>query len=267
VAGERQLNNQLAAINLEIAETDFLRNDYDAARRSLEDLAVRAAGATGVKARILLAGVLTRLGDFGAASQYLEPILADVERGTLVQFAAMAYGAAGELAVDSGRLRDARQHFEKAASLWTDDLPSAASVEARSYIGLLDARTDPAAATKVLASVTHARKIRRLGLEARCRLCLARIHLLRGQHEDAVTVLGDVPPDGDRSIGPELQAQVAYWRGRALAERGDHQAADQERKRATETLKTLQARLPAPYRDRFAARAEIKEVMAGNSVR
>jgi serine/threonine protein kinase/tetratricopeptide (TPR) repeat protein len=270
LATERQLSSRAAWLALEIAETDLLSNDYDAARTALEDLVARETGTITIAAHLALAGALIRLGDFDAARRHVQPALADIERGTLGHLAAVAHTTAGELDIESGRRQDARKHFERAAALWTDDLPDAASVRAQSSLALLQAeiREDPSAASRAQRSIDQARRMGRLALEAECRLHLARIHLGQRRYEEALTVLSDVPLQGDRTIGPELQARVLHWRGRVIAERGlDRAAADADLDRARELIEALQARLPPSYRARFAVRVEIREVMSNVAVR
>ena len=67
--------------------------------------------------------------------------------------------AFGELAyaLRPGR-KQARALFETASRLWTDDLPDAASVEARAYLGLLDGLDGRAAGRAAIeASLAQAR--------------------------------------------------------------------------------------------------------------
>jgi tetratricopeptide (TPR) repeat protein len=262
IAKEKQLSSQIGAIVIALAQTDLLLNDYEAARRSLEDVVARDAVGKNVEARITLATVYTRLGDFDTARRYLDRASANLEPS----LAPIAHTALGELAYESGKFADARGHFDAASALWTADLPDAASVEARSYLALLDAlaRRGPADSKKAEASMQQARKMGRLELEARCRLNLARISLNERRPAEAIAVLNEVPLDDGRTLGPEILAELHYWRGRAMAERGDWSGAGSETAMARTLLQQLQASLPAAYRDRFAARSDIREMMAVN---
>jgi tetratricopeptide (TPR) repeat protein len=263
IATEKQLNNRVGELAVEIAKTDFLQNDYEAARKSLDDLVAHDTDRKNLEARIVLARILVKLGDFEAAKANLDQALVEVETHRLpqfVQFAPVVHTALGELAFESGRLSEARAQFDRASALWLDDFPDAASVEARSYLGLLDAltRSDPAATKKVEASVQQAKKMGRLALEALCRVHLARIEFGQRRYGDGLAVLNDVPLEGERTIGPELQAQVRYWRSLAMAERGDRVGSQSEVTLARKLAQQLRASLPASDRDRFASRRDIR---------
>ena len=68
-------------------------------------------------------------------------ILNECRRGRRRQptFAPSVHAALGELAYESGQVRRSARAFRKGqAALWTDDLPDAASVEARCYLAWLD---------------------------------------------------------------------------------------------------------------------------------
>ena len=95
-------------------------------------------------------------------------------------------------------------------------------------------------------------------LESRCRMYLARIELGYGRAEEAWKALTAITWDGERTLSSELQAQVHYWRGRAMAARGDRSGAQSEEDEARKLIRTLQASLPEQYRDGFAARPDIR---------
>jgi hypothetical protein len=171
--------------------------------------------------------------------------------------------ALGELAYESGTLTDAREQFAKAAALWTDDVPDAAAVEARSFVGFLDgsARKDPKAMTLIQASIERAKMMGRLDLEIRCRLHLAQLQIRDRRYADALATLDGIPLEGAPGVGPERQAQVRYWRSRALAGRGDPDGAASEAARARKLIVDLRTSLPAAGRDRFASRSEIRPLI------
>ena len=176
----------------------------------------------------------------------------------------------GELAYGLGNRSEARIHFRKAAALWTDDLPDAASVEARAYVGLLDALEGQSAqgVMALRSSLEQAHKMGRLALEVRCRVHLARVYVSQRRFDEAISLLGEIPPDDDkRTLGPELRAQVHYWRSRVFAERGDRTGAQSEAALAQKVIQELQAWLPAHYRGRFALRPDIQRVFEHDTVR
>jgi tetratricopeptide (TPR) repeat protein len=263
MAKERQLRNRIESVSVNIAQSQFLLNEYEAARTLLEEVVASDAGRDDFEAHIILGRVYVRLGNFEGARQYLGPALANTEAGGQMTPSAIAHAASGELAYESGRLQEARGHFDKAAAFWTEDLPDAASVEARCYEGLLDALTGkiPAARRIVELSTEQARKMGRLYLEARCRLALARIHFTERRYSQAVAALDELAPGGDRTIGPELGAEVHYWRGRAMAARGDRVAAESEIALARKLAQELRASLPEQHRDGFVSRTTIRPLV------
>src|SRR5205085_1378554 len=102
---------------------------------------------------------------------------AELKRGADAELGPVLATARGKLAYESGQPGEAVQSFTRAAALWTDDLPDEPSVEARAYLGLIDAlggRVDRGRQS-VVASMEQARKMRRLSLETLCRVFLARI--------------------------------------------------------------------------------------------
>jgi hypothetical protein len=141
-------------------------------------------------------------------------------------------------------------------------VPDAASVEAKSYLGLVNARRDREAADKVKTSMNQAKKMGRLALEAECRVHLARIYIEQRQYEDALAALSGMPlQSGEPTIGPELEAKVHFWRGRAFEGRGDLTGAGTELSLAANLTRRLQESLSPAARDRFAARSEIRSML------
>jgi hypothetical protein len=107
----------------------------------------------------------------------------------------------------------------------------------------------------------------RWSLEAQCRLRLAHIHLGDRRYADALAVLSEIPSQGDKGLGPDLQAEIHYWRARAMAERGERADAESEAAAAQTIMKNLQASLPGPYRESFASRVDIRPVLENDPVR
>jgi tetratricopeptide (TPR) repeat protein len=263
LATERQLSDRVDSLAVDLAATDLLRDDYEAARKGLVELVARDSGRKNVEARIVLGRVLGRLGDFNGARQSLNDAMAAIESRRMTELLPEAATALGEVAYDEGRSAEARAQFERAAAAWTDDFPPAASVEARSYVGLLDglAGDVPAAIAAVEKSVAQADKMGRLDLEAASRVRLARLQFVERRFADAVVALKDIPTDGDRRVGPALGAQVHDWRARALAAQQDAAGAARERGLARKIVQELLASQPTAFRDRFAARPEIKRLL------
>jgi tetratricopeptide (TPR) repeat protein len=229
--------------------------DYEAARTLLEGV---VAGGTGLEARIALARVYGRLGDFGTARKHLEQALSAIESRGGTELAPLAHASLGEVAYESGDLQEARAHFDRAVAASAADLPDAASVEARCYRGLLDASGVKAALSNLEGSVKQSKRMGRLYLEVRCRLNLARVEIGQRQYGQALEVLDGLSFGKDATIGPELQAQVHYWRGRALAARGNNREAEPERAQARALVEKLRQSLPDRYHASYTARADIR---------
>jgi hypothetical protein len=170
----------------------------------------------------------------------------------------------GELESESGRAAEARAAFGEASTFWTATLPDPASVEARGYLGFLEAldgRPDRGQ-TELRLVLDQARKMGRIALEARARLFLARIDIDRRRYDAALRTLDGIPPDDPaRTIGQELRAQTHYWRSRALTGRGEEAAGQAEHAAARSLIEQLRARLAEPDRARFTARPEIRRIL------
>src|SRR2546428_14041078 len=104
----------------------------------------------------------------------------------------------------------------------------------------------------------------RLDLETRCRLRLAELQIKEGRPRDALATLNEISLEGGRTIGGELEAQLHYWRARALVSSGDRTGGATEAGLARKLVMDLQSSLPAASRERFAARAEIRRMLEGS---
>jgi serine/threonine protein kinase/tetratricopeptide (TPR) repeat protein len=260
IARERNLEDGIVASTVDHAQSRFDRSDYAEAAKLLAQVLGNSPGPASTEARIRLGRAYARLGDFEAARAALDQAGADLrtrrETGLIPLFGL----ATGELAYESGRLREARTHFAAASALWTDTLPDAASVEARLYLGLVDAldgrRAQAVAAIR--ACLAQARAMGRFSLEQRSRVFLARIAVTERHFDDALRILDEIPPDdASRTIGRELRAQVHYWRSRALAGRGDRAGAATEASAARGLIEQLRAPFPERYRSLVLARPDI----------
>jgi tetratricopeptide (TPR) repeat protein len=261
LARERDLDDEILSSTLGLALSRFDRNEYTAARGLIQSAVGERTDRDSVEARIYLGRIDTRLGNFDAAQATLVWAESQVNQRGDTGLLPLLHLATGELAYQTGRSADARQHFSQASSLWSDDLPDASSVEARSYLGLLDALQGQATQGReaLRASLAQAQRMGRVALEARCRLHLAQIDVLTKQLDEAGSLLDQIPPDSPmRAIGPELQAQTHFWRSRVLAGRGDSQAAQREASMARSVIESLRASLAEPDRRGFASRVDIR---------
>jgi hypothetical protein len=115
----------------------------------------------------------------------------------------------------------------------------------------------------VESAVEQAKHAGLYSVEVRGRIFLARIDIATGRHEAALNTLSTIVVDSgsDRAIGPELQAQVHYWRSRAMLALGDGTASASEASAARKFLQDLRSTVSEPYRDGFASRPDIRLII------
>jgi serine/threonine protein kinase/tetratricopeptide (TPR) repeat protein len=261
---ERNLEDDVAYVTIDLARSSFDAGDYAQARGLLVRALGDGSGPRAPEARLRLGRTNVYLGDLATAASELSEGAAAVKGTGQSGLIPLVHTALGELAYESGDVVKARKEFEQASALWTSDLPDAMSVEGRAYAGLIDAlggAADRGRAT-LLACLEQARAMGRFALEARIRVFLARIDVNQRRFDRALMTLDEIPPDSaDRTIGKELRAQAHYWRGEALAGRGDANAASMEHSQAGKILEDLRSSLPDPDRTRFAARPDIRAIL------
>jgi hypothetical protein len=227
----------------------------------IEALAAGSSRGENGLALVTLARVNTRLGDFGTARNNLMQANLEIEKSGMVWLSPAVRLASGELAYEEGRLKDARSDFDQASNFWVDELPETASVEGRALSGLmkaLDGNTT-GGLTLAQASLNQAQKMGAYWLEGRCLFVLGRIALLDRRVPDAIEILDRPAPDGDKTLGPELQAQLSYWRGKAREQAGSGEnrwSAD-----ARHLLETLKTGLPEQFRNGFSSRPDIATIL------
>ena len=104
--------------------------------------------------------------------------------------------------------------------------------------------------------------MRRVVLEARCQLFLARLDIDERRFEMAIARLDAIAPGTLRVLAPELRAQTHHWRSQALAGRGDRLASDAEAATAVRLIDQARRLLPEAYRDRVLLRPDIRFIHA-----
>jgi tetratricopeptide (TPR) repeat protein len=262
IAKANNLKGKTVGVTVDLARSYFDRNDYREALSYLETVGDEF-DQDSLHAWIRLARTYLRLGNSTKARDLLSKAEDDVAKRTETEYRPLLYATLGELEYESGRLGQARTQFSRAAERWTDDLPDPASVEARAYVGLIDAlqgRVDQGLAL-IESSLTQAVRMRQVALEVRCRVFLARVLLVQRRPDEALERLSAITWDGPGAVGPELLAQARYWRGRALSARGDSSAADVERQKARDLLDELIATLAADDKQRFTRRPDIRAIL------
>jgi tetratricopeptide (TPR) repeat protein len=264
VALDRKFGDEVAITQIGLAQALFDQGDYGQARDLLVESLAGASARENSHARLRLAQTYIRMGDYASAAREIDTVRREVRERRDDGLFPLLHATAGELAYQSGAMADARRHFSDAAAFWTDDLPDEPSVEARGYLGFLDGMEGqvPRGRQQVQACIDRARQMRRLLLETRCSVFLARLELDRDDPAAALQILNAVPDDSDaRQIGPELRVQVRHWRGEALARRGDVQGGAVERAAARTLAEHVRDRLPERYRNQFANRVDIRPVL------
>ena len=259
IAKQRDLKDDLAETTVQYAQLRLDQGRYAEALDLLTQALGDGAGPFEPLALMVRGQILTRLGDFPGADMALAAAADSATRRGENSVLTALETSRGELAYESGKLTEAGSYFRRAAARWTDSLPDPASVDARAYVGLLDALSGQVA--KGTAALTEgleqARKMGHVALEARCRVLFARIELKSGRADAALATLREVHEDAERSIGPELQAQVHYWRAQALERRGDSAGGMSERRAMRELLDKVRATIPERYRRTFQARFDV----------
>jgi tetratricopeptide (TPR) repeat protein len=261
LARERDLDDYVTSLTIDLARSALDKGEYQSARTLLQ---TAIDGGARTHARIRLGQTHVRLGDFDAARRDLTQAARELENGADRELVPLLHQVMGELGYESGRADEARTAFREASAHWTATLPDPASVEARVYLGFLEAldgRRDRGQ-TEIGLALDQARKMGRIALEARARLFLARIDIDLRRYDIALRMLDGIPPDDSaRTIGHELRAQTHYWRSRALTGRGEEAGAQAERAAARSLVEQLRARLPEADRARFTARPEILRIL------
>jgi tetratricopeptide (TPR) repeat protein len=269
IAKERKLARYTQLVS-DLAESYVETSEYDASRRLLESLQDGEGRIDDIEARAGLGRVSLKLGDRAKASTLLESAERDLRASGRMKLAPIVYESLGELELQSDKAAAARDQFKRAAALWVDDFPDAASVVARCYEGLVDAETGSmAVGTRLVKSaLAQAAKMGRFDTERECRLALARIECSHGRSADCVATLdAGFPPADLTPTGSERDGFARYWRGRALAAQGDRAGAERYLNAAQEILLGLQRLLPDQFRASFASRPDVRLILAGPPVR
>ena len=266
---ERDLKDWGPALTVDLARIRFELGDYETARTLLSQARESRAGkdsAIGM-AFVHLGRVETRLGDFASAQQTLSQALGEIQqRGTTWLLPAL-FEALGELEYERGHLTEARRQFERSATFWVDDLPESASVEARAFVGLLDAlsgKTDQGRSA-VQKSLEQARRMKTYSVEGRCLIFLARIAAIDHRDRQGLDLLNLLEADTDkRTLGPELQAQASFWRAQLRV--NDPGSRDADMATARRLIDHIGAGLPEKFRSGFRLRPDMR-VISGAAVR
>ena len=264
LAAQSSVAQKTLSIRLQLARLRFDESRYGDAKSILDQIVGEASGSVLVQVRLALGRTLTRLGDFSAAARHLDAVRTEVESRRDSGLEAAINEAQGQLAFESGELDRATSLFAAAAPFGSDPFVDPPAVEAAAYLGLLRALQGRHSDARDLLekSLAHARRMKRVTLEQRCRLMLARFYLLRGDMAAARQTIGGAD-QSESNIGPELRAQLLHWRSRVTAgtQAGAYQA------QAVGLVRQLEMSLPETARSQFLGRSEIRLVLENARVR
>ena len=260
IAQREKLEQKIASVSIDLARLHLERGEYLLARDLLTAALRDGTGRYGTQAHIHLGQVHTRLADFKVARRELAAAAAELEKSDDSGLRVLLNFALGEVAYISGQHDEARSRFELASKAWGDRFPETPSVEARAYVALLDARQTGSrqALDTIRMVLDQARRMGRVSIETRARVFLARLSLQLGRSGEALDVMKDVP---SVQLGPELSAQMQYWRGQVLLARGERSAGEALVAEARRTLDLLRLSLPEEYRAAFASREDLRELL------
>jgi eukaryotic-like serine/threonine-protein kinase len=177
VAEAQRLDEDGARIRVDLAETRIERGNYSGALDLLRAASKGSSDRTAAYARIRLAQVYTRLGDFDSARTELATATSNVDARGDTGLHPLLYLVRGELALESGRENDARRAFREGAALFVETLPDASTVAAVAYDAWLDAVHGDVSAgrRKAQQALDVASRMKRPSLVALVQLQVARI--------------------------------------------------------------------------------------------
>jgi serine/threonine protein kinase/tetratricopeptide (TPR) repeat protein len=260
LARQHNLEQKISSVQVEFARLWLEKAEYGRARDLLvAEIAKSEGGRAASRLQILLGRVHTRLGDVTAARSSFLAVRADLESRSDGGLRPILDEAMGELAYESGQADQAAAYFTSVAGAGDDAFVEPEAIEARAYLGLLSALRGSVSSGRQLvqASLDHAIRMRRAALETRSRIFLARIHLLERTPDLALRVLADAVVPG-REIGLELQAQVHYWRSRAIMTPAE---AAGEAALARNCLEQLGVLVPRSHADAFRSRRDLRVIL------
>ncbi|HLG55660.1 MAG TPA: protein kinase [Vicinamibacterales bacterium] len=260
IASQWNLTDKVTQVATHIALVRFDLGDYGTALQLQADALKGGTAVRDTETRIRLARTRTRLGDFAAADADLTRAEMELELSPNTVLRPLLSMVRGEWAYESLRPAEARSHMQRASEPWAATQPEVTAVEAHAYVGMVRALEGDGdgGRSMVRASLEAAEKLGQLALQTRCRLLMVEIDVVQSRFDQADEALKAIPPDTDgRSIGPELRAEVHYWRSRIQAGRGDAASARSEAAAAKALIDTIRRGLPESYRESFGARPSV----------
>ncbi len=264
LASERDQDFRSAITSIRVAQTHLETGQYEQARKVLSEALPKASARSRLEAQIYLARAHARLGDYATAESLLDSVEPELAGGGDPPLLSTFYSVLGELAVERGRTREARDFYSKAAALLTKELPDMDAIEASATLAWLDGSqgVDDGVRATLTELLKVAQTIGHLSLEARCHILLARFDVTRGRFDQALRELADVPADdGSRAIERELRIQAFLWSSRAHVARGDASRAAADLEAARKLVRELSDAVEEAHRAMFLTRPLIRDVV------
>jgi serine/threonine protein kinase/tetratricopeptide (TPR) repeat protein len=254
-----EMSRETPWLTIDLALSRLELSDYPKATDLLTQALGDGSGRDAPYAIVVLAVTETRLGQLEAARASLESALTAINARGALDLLPELHEAWGEYGLAAGRLAEAREHFSSGAALWKTELVNPASVAARANLALLDVQEGRnEGRTAAEASLAKARQIGAQSVIARCRICLARIHLKERRFTDALQLT--TTTTSDDVLGPELLAELHHWHGEALKLTGDAQKAGAESVLARQLVDRVATSLPLTLRSGFMSRPDIRNL-------
>jgi serine/threonine protein kinase/tetratricopeptide (TPR) repeat protein len=265
IAREYSLSDKIASANVRGGRVAFEVADYSTALdRLTQALQAITDDEFRIEGLIHLARVYSRMGNFAAAGAGLAKASAALQ-GREAALRPLLQLAQGELAYEMNQIEDARTTFRAGAAARAADQPDAASVESLAHLGALEASAGRAETGRraTQSCVEYSRNMGRKLLEARCRIFSASIDVAARKFAEALATLMAIPDDDAQyTVGPELRAQIHYWRGRAFAGLGNGAAALTEAAAARQLIESIRLSLPEEFRASFRGRPDIQRIVS-----
>jgi tetratricopeptide (TPR) repeat protein len=256
---QNNLPSKKTRVDIELGRLYFDRGAYAKALPRFTSALVNSPPNDRLQAWIGLGRTHARVGDLASARGDLQKASQELEtQGDSGSLAALSL-AQGELAYESEQHADARAHFNRASAWWTSSFPDPASLDARAYLGFLDAVSGHSSGRELLVqTLAQARQMQRASLAARCQLFLVRLAILGRQFDEAQTRLRDLSPAVESLLAPELRAQLHHWRAQLLVQSNQPQRAAEEAAAAGRSMADLRSLVPDTDRDRVLSRPDLR---------
>jgi tetratricopeptide (TPR) repeat protein len=252
---------RIAQCTYNIGRCHFFRNSYQQCLEALQDALAQfqelESPFNEAMAQILLGWCYRRLGQPAEARPLLEQSVRVSQEKQYGGLFPDAFTALGELELDAGDIEAARAYFQQS----NESGPSESSIEALSNLGLLEAREDhQRGIAHCVAAVVQARELQHLHTLSRALINLAKAHLIRKNHAEAIEVVEEVCLLEQPVIGSELRAQACVIMARALEGLARLEEASMFHRQAQEALLNLQLALKPDYRESFLSRPDIQAI-------